>query len=341
MARVIGLDIGTFSIKAVHLSKKGNNFQLNSIGIALNPLGARPGDDDASQNRVAEASKKLLSDLKLNGSRAVLALSEAEVYTRVVDMPFLSDAELASAIHFEAEQYIPVPVDQVNIDYEVISRPEKGAEHEKMQVFLVAAPKKVIERISKIANKIGVEIVGLETEMLAVARAMIPGEGDATATMLIHFGASSTNVAVISKGMPFLTHAIETGGTALTKTLSSELGMEFAQAEEYKRSYGLDTNQLEGKVARSLQPIVDRILSEIHKAQQYYNNSNQQNPIKRAILSGGSSLLPGIVPYLAQLMGIEVILGNAFSQVEPSKTAAIPSDSVSFATAVGLAMREV
>ncbi len=341
MARVIGFDIGSFSIKAVHLTKKGNGFRLESIGIVLNPIGVLPGDDEASQQKVAEASKKLLSDIKLTGSRAILALAESQVYTRVVDMPVLSDAELASAIHFEAEQYIPVPIDQVNIDYEVISRPQKGSGQEKMQIFLVAAPKKVIERATTIANLSGIEVIGLETEMLAVARAMIPANQNVETTMLVHFGASATNISVISNGMPVLSHAIENGGSALTRTLSTELGLEFPQAEEYKRSYGLDTNQLEGKVASSLQPIVDRLLSEVQKAYQYYSNSNQQNPAKRIILTGGGALLPGIVPYMAQLLGIEVILGNSFSQIEPSKTASIPNDTVSFATAVGLAMREV
>lgn len=341
MARIIGLDIGSFSIKVVHLSRKGKGFRLEAIGIALNPIGMLPGDDEQSQKRVAETTKKMLSDVKLTNSKAVLALTESLVYSRVVELPALSDSELASAINWEAEQYIPVPIDQVNIDYEVISRPKKGSPDVKMKVFLVAARKELIKRTVAFAEKCGVDVLGLETETLAVARAMLTESFKNDATMLVNFGASSTDISVIKAGMPLMTHAIESGGTAITRSLAKELGLEFSQAEEYKRSYGLDTSQLEGRVSNSIKPMVDQLLSEVKKAMQYYNNSNQQEPIKRLVLSGGSALLPEFITYVAKYLSVEVVLGNAFINVEPSKSAQIPTDTVSFATAVGLAMREI
>lgn len=341
MARVIGLDIGSFSIKAVHLSKKSGGFQLESIGIVLNPLGQRPGEDEASKNKLAEVVRKLLSDVKLSGSKAVLSLAESQVYNRVVEMPMLSDSELASAIKWEAEQYIPIPIDQVNIDYEVISRPAKDSPSNKMQVFLVAASKRAIENITDFSDRCGLEVVGLETEMIAVIRAMVTGDNPEMTSMVLHLGANSSTLSLLKGGMSLLTHSMETGGVALTRVLSSELGIEYSQAEEYKRSYGLDVSQLEGRVAASMQPIIDRILSEVRKAMQNYNVSNQQAPINRVVLSGGTSLLPGLVAHVAQFLGVEVVLGNCFLNTQPSKTAAIPNDSVSFSTAVGLAMREL
>lgn len=341
MARLIGLDIGTFSIKVVSLSKKGAGYRLDSIGIVLNPFGGRPGDDETSQNKVAEAVKKLLSDTKLGGSKAALALPQSQVYTKVIEMPSLSDSELATAIHWEAEQYIPIPIDQVNIDYEIISRPGKNSADNKMEVLLVAAPKKVVTRLSAFAGKCGVEVVSLETEMIVVSRAMIREESDTVATLLAHIGASSTDVGIFSKGMLVLTYSIESGGVALTRVLANELGLEFAQAEEYKRSYGLDPSQLEGKVRESLKPLIDRSLVDVRKTLQYYNTNNQEIPVKRVVLSGGSALLPGLVSYMAESLGVEVVLGNAFAQIEPSDKASIPNDTVSFSTAVGLAMREI
>lgn len=341
MARLVGVDVGSFSIKVVALSKQGQGFRLDAIGIALNPHGDRPGGDDASQTRVAEAVKKLLSDTKLSGSKAAMALSEAQVYTKVIEMPVLSDSELASAIHWEAEQYVPVPLDQVNIDYEVISRPEKGAAEQKMQVLLVGAPKAAVKQAASFSQKCGFELVSLETELIAVSRAMIVDINDPVPTMLVHFGAGSTDIAVVRSGMLIFTHSLESGGTALTRVLASELGLEFAQAEEYKRSYGLDPSQLEGKVRESLLPLVERNIADMKKALSYYNTSNQDNPIKRMVISGGAALLPELVSHMAQNLGLEVVLGNAFVRVEPSEHASIPTDTVSFATAVGLAMKEV
>lgn len=341
MARLVGLDIGSFSIKVAACTKKGSGYRLEAIGIALNPLGNRPGGDEASQTRVAEAVKKLLSDTKLGRSKAALALSESQVYTKVIEMPLLSDNELASAIHWEAEQYVPVPLDQVNIDFEVISRPQKGSPDQKMQVFLVAAPKSLVKQTMSFAGKCGVEIVSLETELIAVARAIIPESDVSAPVLLVHLGSGSTDLAVIRQGMLVFTHSIESGGNALTRTLASDLGLEFAQAEEYKRSYGLDPHQLEGKVREILLPLVDRSLSDMKKAISYYNSSHQEEPIKRVIISGGSALLPELVTYMAESLGIEVVLGNAFSRVEPSESTPIPNDTVSFATAVGLSMKEV
>lgn len=341
MSKVIGLDVGSFSIKVVVLSKKGKGYKLEAIGICLNPLGLLPGEDEASQVKVAEAVKKLLADNKLSGSRAVVALPESKVYTRVVDMPLLSDSELASAIQYEAEQYIPIPVDQVNIDYEVISRPESHSKEQKMQVFLVAAPKNLIEREIAFCMKCGVEVIGLETEMLASARALITEPLEADTNLIVHLGASSSSIAVISRGMPVLIHSIDVGGNSLSRSLSLELSLDQVQAEEYKRSYGLDMNQLEGKVAANLKPLIDRLMSEVRKAMQYYNNSARNNQINRVILSGGTSLLPGFVAYAAQLLEVEVVLGNAFAGIEAGKDVVIPNDTVSFSTAVGLAMREL
>jgi type IV pilus assembly protein PilM len=341
MAKIIGLDIGSFSIKAASLTKKGTGYRLEALGIVLNPASTRPGDDDASFNSVCDAVKSLINSQKLGGSRAVLALSDSQVYTRVVEMPTLSDAELASAIYFEAEQYIPVPIDQVNIDYEVLSRPQKGSATDKMQVFLVAAPKKVVDRVSMVGQKCNLNVIGLETETLSVIRSMMPIEENPETTMIVHMGASNTSMCVISLGSPVVTHTIETAGVTLTRSISNELNIDYAQAEEYKRSFGLNANQLEGKVANILQPIIDRILAEARKTQQYYNNSNQQSPIRRAVLSGGSALLPGLLQYSASLLGIEVVLGNAFSNVQASVNTAIPGDGVSFSTVIGLAMREL
>src|SRR3989338_3508545 len=197
MARLIGLDLGSFSIKVVCLSKHGKGYRLEAIGIALNPYGARPGGDDASQVKVAEAVKKLLSDPRLSSAKAMLALPESSVYTRVVEMPSLSDSELASAIHCEAEQYVPVPLDQVNIDYEVISRPEKGSADQKMEVLLVGAPKTAVKQMAQFSEKCGVELVSLETELIAVSRSMIPDTNEPAPIMLVHLGSSSTDIAVV------------------------------------------------------------------------------------------------------------------------------------------------
>lgn len=335
----LGLDIGSSSIKLIHLSGGATSLRLEAFGLGLNPVGTVTSDSEAELTRIAQAVKKLLSDVGVRERRAVVALPEAKVFTRVIEMPPLSDAELTSAIGWEAEQYIPVPLSEVQLDYQVLSRPKSSDPKEKMQVFLVAAPLRVIEKMAHLLELSGIEPVALETEILGLSRSL--GRGNSGAILLVHLGLSSTDLCLLEGEQIFFTRAVPTGGNALSRTLVNELGLEFSQAESYKRTYGLDSKQLQGRVRKGLLPVFTSLIEEIRTAINFYA-SNRQRHVGRLVLSGGGAYLPEIASEFASNLGIEVVIGNPFNgiAISPEQQKRLGGIGAVFAVAVGLSLRE-
>lgn len=332
-----GLDIGSSSIKLIELSGSKKLPKLEAFGLAVNPVGTVETDNEQEMIQIAQAVKKLTQDAAVKQRKVVVGLSEAKVYTRVVEMPLLSDAELASAINWEAEQYIPIPISDVQLDYRIMSRPQSPTE--KMKVFLVAAPVTTVNTLTRLLDMAGLEPVALETEMLGVARALVMLQSPAQ--LLVHLGARGTDIGIVREGMVLFTRSVSTGGAALTRVLTTELGLEVTQAEQYKRSYGLEPKQLQGKVRLSLMNVFASIASELKKAQHFYV-SNYSGTITRVVLTGGGAYLPEITVELAKELGVEVIVGDPFLNLNltPKQRQRIGGIAAVFSVAVGLALRE-
>lgn len=328
----IGLDIGSTSIKVAQLEFLGDEkFKLVALGRA-------EGDGTSP-----ELIKKLVKDAHVTGRSAAISLAESQVYTRVIEIPFLEEPELSGAISWQAEQYIPVPLSEVVLKHQVLALPEQGVPGAKMSVLLVAAPTSVIANYSAVVSAAGLEVVAVETEILAAVRALTMGVSLFPQTMLIHIGAETTTFCVFREGILSLSQSIGTGGAAITRSVGNQLGLDGAAAEEYKRSYGLDETKLDGKVAAAIRPVADFILAEGKKVVAAYESrtSLEKEPVRQVILSGGGSILPGIVSYFANGLGLEVQLGNPFHAVAttPNQKLEIGSLESVFSVAVGLAQK--
>ncbi len=164
----------------------------------------------------------------------------------------------------------------------------------------------------------------------------------APTTLFVQLGASSTDLAVVSKGMILLTRSIATGGISLTRSIAQYLNFEIAQAEEYKRVYGLLEEQLEGKIYQALKPLADLIIAEAGRVIQAFQAKYVQNPVKRVVLTGGGAKLPGLVVYFAHSLGLEVQEADPWCSVEKDKDLEpkLQAEGSVYTVAVGLAMRE-
>lgn len=335
-----GLDIGSDSIKVVQLTKDGSGFKLVSCGLSPAPLKGLTSESDVDMEILAEAIKKIIREAKISTNNVAVALSETQVYTRVIETPPLSSDELSSAIRWEAEQYIPLPLSDVRLDYQILSPVKDKKADARMEVLLVAAPNRVIEKYLKVLKLAGLNPVLLETEIISVCRSLIPANSGTT--MLVDMGSSTTELAIAKEGILFFTRSIATGGNALARAVSTDLGLEIAQAEEYKRSYGLDETKLSGKVMGALKPILDMIIMELKRGISYYEKEKNET-VSRVVLVGGSARLPGLVSYLANVIGVEVEVGNPWANVAMSQKEKdeLSGESSLFATAVGLAMKSL
>lgn len=335
-----GIDIGSSSIKVVILSRGSKAPRLVSAGTVPTPQPGLLSDADIDLEAVAKAVRGLLDSVKSPTSAAVVALPESKIFTRVInDLPFLTDDELTSAIRYSAEEFVPLPADQVNLYWQVIDR-QKSAN--RTEVFVVASPKNIVNKYLKVLELAKVKPLAIETELVAATRALVGNNPFAPTTLIVQWGSKSTDFAVVSKGIILLTRSIATGGLALTRAISQYLNFEMPQAEEYKKVYGLLEDQLGGKIFQVLKPLVDIVASEANRVMQSFVAKNPQNPIKRIVLTGGGAKLPGLVVYLASNLGLEVQEADPWAYIEKdaSLQAKLATDASYYTVAVGLALRE-
>lgn len=338
-----GLDIGSYSLKVVELEKTNDRFRLLNFGFLPTPSGVLLSEAELDQKKLSDSIRQLTREAHVRSRYAVVAFPESQIFSRVIEFPQMSETQLNKAIKYEAEQYIPMPIDEVNLSWQLLKEKD-GAVSEKMRVFLVAAPKTLISRYIKILREAEVEPLVFETEILALKRSVLD-IGQSPTTLLVSIGASTTDLCISDSGLIRFSRSIGTGGVALARSISQELGFEMSQAEEYKKSYGLLPDQLEGKIMQIIRPVFDVIVNEIEKAMLFYQTKNPLNPVKRVVLVGGSALLPGVVVYLAENLGLEVQIGDPWVRVDASgdlkKELTHPENQAKYALAVGLAQRDV
>lgn len=340
---VIGLDIGTTSIKAVVLSPRDNPPRLISLGRVLAPSPGISSDTDFDLEAVASAIKNLISGLKVSSKDVVVGLPESKVFTRVIyDFPYLSDEELSAAIRFAAEEFVPMPIEEVNLNYQIIYRSPSKNDKSRTVVFVVASPKNIINKYLKVLAMADLKPIAIETEIVAVSRCLVGTNQFSPTTLVIQLSASSTDYAVVSEGLILLTRSISTGGVALTRSVEQSFAFESSQAEEYKKVYGLLEDQLEGKLVAVLRPVINVIISEARKVIQAHELQNPQRPVKRVVLTGGGAGLPGMVIYFANSLGLEVQEADPWAVVgkDPGIQNKLQLESTFYSVAVGLALRE-
>lgn len=337
--KAFGLDIGRDSMKAVWLENKGNGFSLTAAINTVSPANGMLSESPLDQEEMGQAIRGMVNDAGISTKYVNIALPENQVYTKVIDMPVLSDKELQSAIYWEAEQYIPVQLSTVTLDYKILSRPEKPEDGNKMIVLLVGAPTALIDKYEKILALAGLTITSVETEILSALRAIVTSN-TFPSSLVIHMGATTTSLAIVRKGLLSFTYSIPTGGNAITRAIASDFGFPLQQAEEYKKIYGLTSQELQGKIGQAAQPVLSLIIAEVKKAIAFYAGKYPSEPIQQAVLSGGSAKLPGLTTFFTSQLGLETTICNPWKVLLAQE---VPQDIIDnaplYAIAVGLAMR--
>jgi type IV pilus assembly protein PilM len=336
----LGLDIGSHTIKLIELGFEGNSIGISAAGSVPTPPKALTSTAEADTEAVAQTIKSLIKETGVKSKEVRIALPESKVFTRVIEVPALSQRELTSAIKWEAEQYIPLPLDQVNLDFTIL-RDSKESGTNKMDVLLVAAPKTLVERYLNILEFAELTPVAAETEIIATTRALTRSVPNIHSVMLVSLGAQTTDVAIVRNGIMTFTRALAAGGDAFTRALAQSLDFNLTQADEYKRAYGVQPDKLEGKIAGAAKPITDTIVNELKRALVFYQEKYKDDHVQLILLSGGTARLPGLVVYLAQSLGVEVQLANPWVGISRApRFNVLTAEGPNFCVAVGLALRK-
>lgn len=338
-----GLDIGSHSLKVVQLAGSTDAPTFVSAGLFPTPANAFVSESPEDQQALAESIKNAMKETRITTNKVIIALPESQIFTRVVEMPQLSKQEMQSAIDYEAEQYVPIPISEVRLTWQVLSSRVGADKKTVMDLLLVAAPLTLIEKYLNVIKLANLTPVSMETETTAVIRALVQRVEGSPTTLVMSIGATTTDLTIVSEGKVKFTRSIATGGLALARGVANDLGFEIDQAVEYMKAYGLDASQLEGKVMQSIKPVFDVVVNEVRRAIAFYSGKNPDKPVKRVVLSGGTAKLPGMVIYLAEALGLEVQVGNPWDGIAlpPGNSQKLIEEGTSYTVAVGLALKAV
>ncbi len=288
------------------------------------------------QEKVSELVRQLVRENRITAKDVVVGLPASKLFATVITTPKLDNVQLAKAIRYQAEQYIPMQLDQVKLDWAVIDQSKDG---QQLEVLLAAAPNSVVDKYVEIVEHAGLEPLALEANSTAVARALVPPS--ALAVVIVDFGSLDTDVSIVWNSSPRLIRSVAVGGMTLVRAVAQKLGLDEVQATQFTYKFGLTQSKLEGQVFKAIKPVLENLVSEVERSAKYFNGRYPDVKLEKLVVTGDTSSLPELGPFLANSTGLPVEFGNAWINV--SYPAALQEKllglSSGYAAAVGLAGR--
>jgi type IV pilus assembly protein PilM len=333
----IGVDVGSSAIRLVQLRKTGSRPTLVAFGSAQLPRNIAQSDSKLDQQKVAHIIKQVVKSANVNTKNVVASLPGSAVFTTVVKLPPMTSKELPQAVRYQAEQNIPLKIDEVKIDWQVI---RENPTTKELAVMIVAATKTKVDRLVELFDMAELNVEYLETSAISTARAL------ATPTdplvMIVDIGEVSTELTIVENGIVTHTRSLPSAGSALTRVIAKNLGLDEPQAEQFKRKFGLSQDKLEGQVFKTMKPVLNNVTDEIERSIKFYQEQ-YGGTVQKLVLTGGGAYLLEIISYLKSIFNLEVVYGNAWANVnyQPNAAERLNQNSLEFSCAVGLAMREV
>lgn len=346
----VGLDIGTSSVKIVELKQINKEMiGVNQWGQVPLPEGALTGGVINDHHTVSQALREVFHQSRISLHRAVIAIAGQAVIVRHIKMPIMSDEELANAIRWEAERYIPFPVDEVSLDFEVIQR---DLDQGELEVMLVCAHNNIVDSHLEVLKEVGVTPIALDIQPFALMRTFGIGATQSQASVaLLDIGAGTSDLTIVKEGVPRFTRIIPVAGTKFTQTVAKNLGVEFDAAEQAKitmsdalfdlRAAAPDSPEF--KVNLAMSEGLQELTMELRRSFDYYQLQQRNENVSRLVVSGGGSKIRNLAAYINNQMSIEVDPGlsrDNFSCNEKRREE-FGQKFPMLTVAIGLALREV
>ncbi len=343
---IIGLDIGSNSIKLVKLKESGKSYQLERFGIQ--PLVTELIVDGTIMDAgmVVDAIKTLLSEQKIKTKTAAISLSGNAVIVKKITLPEMSEDELAESIKWEAEQYIPFDINDVNVDFQILGSAPGAEGQPQINVVLVAVKKDKLNDYSALVTEAGLDPLVVDIDAFAIENmySINYGATHGEITALINIGASIMNINILKDGTFAFARDISVGGNRYTETIQKELGLSYEEAEKVKKGEAVDGVQAE-EVQRVINTVSAELASEITRSFDFFRTTSAHENIDKILISGGCAMLNGIAPFLSDKLGIGVELANPFKNIKINSKDFDPEYIQHIApiaaVAVGLATRRV
>ncbi len=342
----LGVDVGSTSIKLVELRREKGLPTLVTYGYAEKAMGdIVRGSPEEVQVKAADLLKRLCKEAGATTYKAVTALPNFSVFNSVISLPAMSKKDLGAAVNWEAKKFIPIPLKEVILDWKIIEEllAENKEKEQKVKMkgakmfrlLLTAASRNLVKRYLEIFRLANLQLLALETEAFALARALVGKEE--TSIMIIDSSAVSTDVIVIEKGIPVLNRSIDVGGVTITRAIANCLNIDFKRAEQFKRDIGLTgVSRIPAMIEQTLKPVVD----EVNYSLKLYQEQTGQ-VVERVVLSGGSAYLPNLTEYFTKILNVKTFVGDPWARISypTDLKPALEEIAPRFAVAIGLALR--
>ncbi len=340
--RAFGLDVSANSIKLALLEKSGKTFKLQGFSQAALPKGVIINDAVVDLKTFNYVLGQLLEKPqfgKINTKYVVASLPEAKSFVRVIQIPLMTDAEAESAVPFEAENFIPMPIDQVYLDWQKI-----GNNGDKTDVLIVASPKEAVDKYLSILDQANLKPVALEVESQSCCRAVIAKDSKETA-LIADIQADRTSLIMVENGFLQFTSSIPLAGNAFTESIARALGVSSTKAEEIKKKVGIANTAEYPNIRNALLPVLASFSAEIKNILKFHSEHSEK-PVGRILLSGGSAKLKNIAEFLQSELqdqnNLKVELTDPWINLGIASAASLEKiQNLEFTTALGLALRGV
>jgi type IV pilus assembly protein PilM len=341
---LVGLDIGSSAVKAVELKPNGRGYRVAAYGAEPLPPDSIVDGAIIDGAAVADAIRRLFEGRGIRTKDVAASLSGNAVIVKKISLPMMTEAELADSISWEAEQYIPFDIQDVNLDYQVLDTSDPSGKGQ-MEVLLVAAKKEKIADYTGVIAQAGRTAVVVDVDAFALQNAYEANYGLApgTVTVLLNAGASATTINILNGEQSVFTRDVSIGGNAYTEALQRELGLPYDAADRLKRGETVDGASYDD--ARPvLRAVTENVMLEIQKTFDFFKATAASDRIDRIVVSGGGSRSEGFTEMLGERFAAPVEAFDPFKRVtfDSKKLKLDPLEvAPTAAVAVGLAMRSV
>ncbi len=336
----IALDIGSTFIKLVQLKGSGKNYQLVKFGMVPLPPEVIVEGAVMDAGRVVDAIKELLASQKVTTKEVVISVSGSSVIIKRVSVADMTDEELAESIKWEAEQYIPFSIDDVNVDFQKLGA---GATEGQADVLLVAVKKDKINDYVNLVKEAGLEPVVMDVDAFALANMYeLNYSVEAGTTALLNIGASVMNINILKDGMSIFTRDITVGGNRYTEALQRDFGLTYEDAEKVKRGEEVDGADKE-QIAGVMSSVTDDIVAETQRSFDFFRSTTGSDKVSRVFVSGGCARVGNFTAVLSERLDVPVEIANPFKNIKVDakrfESSVIEESAPLCAVAVGLAIR--
>lgn len=334
------LDIGTNAIRIVELSGDAKS------GWSLKHFAYTPVDRTVTQDnsevgkaKLGEAITTAIQQSGVKTKNVALSLPTAKAFTTIIEVPNQPLEELAKTVHYQADQYIPMAMDDAEVDWAPLG--VSLSDPNKQDVLLASTARDYAEARTEEMERLGLNVIALEPDSISIARSLMP-VGATDARLILDMGESSTDMAIVYGNALRLVRAVPGGLSGMARSVAATLNVAEDQARQFILKFGLAQDKLEGHVFQALSPVLEGFASELTKSIKFFENKYPNYKIGGISLSGYAGVIPFISEYIEAKTGVPSSQGNPWQlvRVTPEQQQALAPVAMEFAVAIGLAERE-